>query len=337
MTTRTRYQRLAESARDAGWPKASPATVQGWYSSGLLPPARIAHPGFGVRVSSEDPTTYDQLRALCRLRWELGIRWHHQLAAHLWVAGFAVRPDVARDALRVTVDQLPRYLRRYRRGSAAWPTPEALDADLEEWAASAVTDGGGMGDLQFRGLLDFARLLFGLPVDELDLAALGHLEDQIGFGRARTESMGDASPWLEDAGPGVAMIEATRRVNVASLAGAVDRASAMDLENARVFASDLTDLWAVVGQVLEYLPPGFAGLGLFSAAQSSPDGPALLVVMGLLLPTESRSFVEQLQQEIDLEELRAGLRTLDTRPELADQVRSGLAAQVRRSTDGAPG
>ncbi len=108
-----------------------------------------------------------------------------------------------------------------------------MDAALEDWAASAAGPDGPDGDLRFRGLLDFARLLVGLPVAQPDRNALGRLEQLMGLDRARTDSIGDAGPWLEDAGAGAALIDGARHVNPAVLAAALDRASDLDLAAAR--------------------------------------------------------------------------------------------------------
>lgn len=331
MTAVSRYQRLAAYARDAGSDRATPATIQGWCRAGLLPAARIERPGFGVRTSIEEPPTYAQLLELCRLRWKRGLRWHRQLAIHLWVAGFRIEPETARRALRFTVDELPRYLRRYHHVVGDAAELEAVEAALEDWALAASKPGTDESrDLLFRGLLDFARLILGLPVSEPDVAALGHIESMLHMDRARTDVLGDAMPWLEAAAPGAALIEAAAHVNVATLTSAVESASGDDLEAARRFASRLIDVWSVVGRVLDHLPPGFAGLDLFAAALTSPDGPALLAVMALVLPADSNAFIDHLTTELDAEDLKEGLATLEAEPELAAVVRSALASKVRQ-------
>lgn len=330
MTRTSRYQRLAEYARDAGWPEATAEIVHGWSRSGLLPPARAQNHG-------ESEGTRDQLLALCRLRFGRRIRWHHQLAAQLWVAGYEFEPAVVRAALRRTVDELPRYLARYRGVKAAAHRAPELEAALEDWAASAAGEDGPDGDLLFRGLLDFARLLAGLAVPQPDTVALGHLEQLIGLDHARTDSIGDAGPWLGDAGPGDALIDGARNVRPGVLAAAVDRASAADLEAAREFASWFIEQWMILGQVLGYLPPGFAGLGILTTALDMPDGVALVAAVSLALPRESRAFAASISAELDLEALRAALEAIEARPEIGDRVRADLAAQARRAEPTAAG
>ena len=161
--------------------------------------------------------------------------------------------------------------------------------------------------------------------------ALGRLEQLLGLNRARTNSMGDAGPWLEDAGAGAALIDGARHVNPAVLAAALDRASDLDLAAARDFASRFTEEWDVFGRVLGYLPPGFAGLGILTTAVGMPDGPALLAAVSLVLPAESQAFADLISADLDLEALREGLEAIEPRPEVAERVRDDLAAQVLRA------
>ena len=329
MSENDRYERLAEYARQQGWPQATGSTVRGWCRSRLLPPARVEHPAFGVRRSVEDAEAYRQLLEACRLRWDRKLRRHEQLAIHLWLAGFAIDRAVVRAALRWTSDQLPRYLRRYRGVDVANATPQATEAALEELALTVAGSGtGDAEDMRYRGLFEFMKRILGARVSEPDAEALANVEWMLGLERARTDAVGEAGPWLDNAPRGEAIRQGAEHVNLASLRAAIDDATDVELDTARGVVGRFTTVWTVLGEVLRLFPDGFAGLGLFSEVISGSDGPALMTVMALILADESATFVEDLESQNDINELRDQLAVLAANPELVPELRLELASLV---------
>lgn len=182
--------------------------------------------------------------------------------------------------------------------------------------------------------------ILGVRVSKPDDEALANIERMLGLDRARTDAVGDAGPWLDNAAPGEAIRQGAEHVNIASLRAAIDHATDVEVDTARGVVGRFTTAWTVLGDVLRLFPEGFAGLGLFSELISGPDGPALMTAMALILPDESAAFVDALESQNDLVELRDHLAVLAANPELVPGLRLEMASLVHTvdlATAGAKG
>jgi hypothetical protein len=337
MTLARRYERLAAAAREAGFGRATPSLVHSWRRSGLVPRTTIRHVGFGRRSFVEPDGLVEQVLALCRLRYDHGIRSHALLACCLWADDYPVAPESARRGLAALIDLLPTYVRRYRqegdpldavddlafvlasRRSGLLPSmPDSLDRPLlhrglyEVLAGALLPDGTGLPDLE----------------------GLAYIEEITGLARGRVDRLGDAQPWLPEGEPGSAMLEGLRGTSGPVLQETLAAASDGDLEVARRRAADLRRRWSVLGKVLGYVGgPDFAGLGLISVAMTDPLGPPLVTLIALKLPNEIGEFLDGLPSGQELAEIEQAVELVAKDPSLAAEIRVQLARMTDNTAD----
>jgi hypothetical protein len=324
-----RYGSLAAAARQAGYQSVTTRQVHVWCGHGLLPAAVIGHTGFGKREIREPAGTDTQLKALCRARFDLGIRNHELLATWLWAEGFDISVAKARKGLDRLLQTLPAYLDRYRRGQGA---EDGLDDLALEAARTIALQAGRPRDvaLLHRGLFEAASRHTHIGSEaEPDLEGLRHLGQLIGLDRAQTDRIGEAEPWLSDE-PGVAMLQGLEGTSIDRLSSALAASSDDQLDHARVQALELRKRWSILGEMIELgWGPDFAGLAVVRRGFEMPLGLPLVALLMLSLREQAETFLVALPAGEELAAMADAIRRLKEAM-AADQT---LAYQV--ATNGA--
>jgi hypothetical protein len=257
------YAELAAAAHAAGFPKITAGQVHEWVMAGLLPATAdqrsLGRHGF---ETLRRPGVEDQLIALCRLR-QATKSWD-RLAVLLWLEGWQIATDRLRRAIiedlgdpsklgldgsnDETLDKLDQYARRQgprfaRRAGLGHVGPTSAAEGV--MAALSVTLGGALWDEE----------------------AAQAIERVAGLTRARSDSIGDAPPWLD--GPAAPSIDLSGFAFRAP--DLVRHATQSQLEAARPCARAFAiDVPLVVHAVELGFGLNIAGLGVLARGHITP-------------------------------------------------------------------
>jgi hypothetical protein len=232
--------------------------------NGLLPPTAeqrsVGRHGF---ETVRRPGLEDQLLALCRLRAQTK-SWN-RLAILLWLDGWQIATDRLRRALQ---DELPDPARLGLNPR----TEKGLDR-LDEYArrfGPAFARRAGLGRVgptiaANAAMAGIVAALGGEPYDEEDAVSI---ERVTGLTRGRTDTVGDAGPWLSGpAAPTVDLTDFARRIR-----RLVQNTTESELSAARPRARMLAVDLPQIARALELAyGRNFAGHGLFARGHVTPE------------------------------------------------------------------
>ncbi len=248
----------------AGFPKVTPGQVHEWVVNRLLPRTAeqrsIGRHGFEtIRRSGVE----DQLLALCRLR-EQTKSWD-RLAILLWLDGWPITTDRLRRAL---LDELPDPARL----GVSPRTEKGLDR-LDKYArrfGPAFARRAGLGRVgpataANAAMAGIVAALGGEPYDEEGAVSI---ERTAGLTRGRTDTLGDAGPWLSGpAAPTVDLTDFAREIR-----RLVQNATESELARARPRGRMLAVELPQFARTLELAyGRNFAGHGLFARGHVTPE------------------------------------------------------------------
>jgi hypothetical protein len=348
----TVYGELAARARSWGYAQVTASAVHDWRKRRLLPPVQVVRSGFGQRRTEIPDDVTQQLRAICKLRYDRNVDDLRVLGLLLWLDGWEQDLGDVRAGITAAATVVTRYLRKTG-GRARGRDLDDPNADLDatisrltphQHALVRQFGGEAVDGAAFEVAVDeFFRGMTGrTPPDELDPDALAPVGIALGLGRAHSEAPAGEAPWLPEL-PGEALAEAIARMSEPAIARRLEQTSDHELVEARAIANDLARSLALVARFFELaLPKGAYGLGMLGPfAADEPLGRIVAFLNALAIPTESRAAADafrettaNLQALIDI-----GKAWLTEHPDYAEQAQErGLTPVIQEvlGTDRSP-